>query len=226
MNYGSNRTRNSQNGGIRRGLYLGRFQILHNGHLHVLKHIDQEPDIDEILINIGSSQYSRTNKSFEAPWIINPFSYEERKALVDRSLQGEITKPYKIIALQDQHYCPSWIASVFHANPEFHVFFSNTARERDLFEERGIESRGIPIKDKFHAQIIREMIAYGDDFSQYVPKGVVEVVRERDLSRILREFYAEHAEEIDEVHAMQRKLGIACYADLFGEKDIRKQIGD
>ena len=93
-----------------------------------MKHIDQQPDIDEILINIGSTQYSRFNKSWEAPAVINPFTYEERKALIDGALRGEVDKPYRILGLQDQHNCEQWIQQVFYVNPEFHVFFSNTQK--------------------------------------------------------------------------------------------------
>jgi nicotinamide-nucleotide adenylyltransferase len=210
---------------IKRGLYLGRFQIFHNGHLHIIKHISQQPDIDEVLINIGSSQYNQENKSPEAPWIINPFSFEERKELIDRSIKNELETPYKIIGVQDHHYCPSWIQQVKYSNPNFQVFFSNTRKEINLFEKQGFETRRVPIKDKFHAQIIREMIAYEDDFSQYVPKGVVEVVEEFGLVKKLRDFYIKHKEEIAYVHNLQKEKNITSYVDMFGDEKVKQMLG-
>ena len=51
-------------------LYLGRFQIFHKGHLEYAKFIDADPDVGEIVITVGSAQYSRLNKHPDLPWIL------------------------------------------------------------------------------------------------------------------------------------------------------------
>ncbi|HDM88409.1 MAG TPA: nicotinamide-nucleotide adenylyltransferase, partial [Candidatus Bathyarchaeota archaeon] len=43
---------------MRRGLFIGRFQPPHLGHLHAIKQALEE--CDELIIVIGSSQYSHT----------------------------------------------------------------------------------------------------------------------------------------------------------------------
>jgi cytidyltransferase-like protein len=60
------------------GLYIGRFQPFHKGHLSmVLEALDR---CDKLIIAIGSAQESGTEK--------NPFTFELRKELIRRSLWG------------------------------------------------------------------------------------------------------------------------------------------
>ena len=51
-----------------KALYIGRFQPFHKGHLKILQKLAKK--YDEIIIGIGSSQYSNT--------LENPFTSEER----------------------------------------------------------------------------------------------------------------------------------------------------
>jgi len=43
---------------VRRGLFVGRFQPFHKGHLKAMKDILEK--VDELVIVVGSSQYSHT----------------------------------------------------------------------------------------------------------------------------------------------------------------------
>ena len=57
----------------KRGLFLGRFQPFHLGHLDVIKQALKM--VDELVIVIGSAQYSHT---FE-----NPFTDSEREEMIE-----------------------------------------------------------------------------------------------------------------------------------------------
>lgn len=59
------------------GLYIGRFQPFHKGHLLVVRKALE--DCNTLVIAVGSSQENRTKK--------NPFTYEERKLMIERSCQ-------------------------------------------------------------------------------------------------------------------------------------------
>ena len=48
---------------VKRGVFIGRFQPFHNGHLEAIKKLLIE--VDELIIMIGSSQYSH---SFDNPF--------------------------------------------------------------------------------------------------------------------------------------------------------------
>jgi len=184
----------------RRGLIVGRYQMFHKGHLNIIKFMENEPDLDEIIIGIGSSQYDRNNKHIEMPWITNPFTFDERKELVNEAVKDEIKKPYQILAILDQHDHERWVKYVIHIMPEFDYFYTNTKREKELFEKHGYEVRGIPIRDPFHAQTIREMIAMSEDVEEYVPPGVIRFLHNMNGAKIIEELYREHGEEMIEVH--------------------------
>ncbi|HLN89981.1 MAG TPA: adenylyltransferase/cytidyltransferase family protein, partial [Candidatus Binatia bacterium] len=53
---------------VNRGLYVGRFQPFHLGHLDAIKYVLKE--VDELVIVIGSAQYSHNSN--------NPFTAGER----------------------------------------------------------------------------------------------------------------------------------------------------
>ena len=59
---------------VNRGLYVGRFQPFHLGHLGAIKEVLKE--VDELAIVIGSAQYSH-NPS-------NPFTAGERLVMIRR----------------------------------------------------------------------------------------------------------------------------------------------
>ena len=75
------------------GLYVGRFQPFHNGHLSVVR--EALKHCDRLIIAVGSSQESRTKK--------NPFTFEERRELIWRSLKG-LNDRVLIIPLPDREY--------------------------------------------------------------------------------------------------------------------------
>ena len=58
------------------GLYIGRFQPFHKGHLSVVREALEH--CDRLVIAIGSAQESRTKK--------NPWTFEERRKFIWRSL--------------------------------------------------------------------------------------------------------------------------------------------
>jgi nicotinamide-nucleotide adenylyltransferase len=57
---------------VYRGLYVGRFQPFHLGHLDAIKYTLKE--VDELVIVIGSAQYSHNAN--------NPFTAGERLVMV------------------------------------------------------------------------------------------------------------------------------------------------
>lgn len=60
------------------GLYIGRFQPFHKGHRSVV--VEALTKCDKLVIAIGSSQESGTER--------NPFNYEFRKMIIERSMCG------------------------------------------------------------------------------------------------------------------------------------------
>src|SRR5659263_82481 len=61
---------------VNRGLYVGRFQPFHLGHLDAIKYALKQ--VDELVIVIGSAQYSHNAN--------NPFTAGERLVMVRQAL--------------------------------------------------------------------------------------------------------------------------------------------
>lgn len=84
---------------------IGRFQPIHNGHLSTLLHALSIAD--DVLILIGSSFQPRTIK--------NPFTFDERKQMIDSSLRSAGVDPmrYRIEPIRDFLYEDTkWAAQV------------------------------------------------------------------------------------------------------------------
>lgn len=175
---------------MRRAVYIGRFQVLHLGHLDVLKFIDAQPDVDEIAVVIGSTQYDHRTKHPDAPWAVNPFSVDERRALVEAALSGQLGKPWRVHCVPDTHDCATWIAGVLAATGPVHVLFSATRKERELFMAHGVEARTFPRGRPFHAGTIRERMAAGEAWADAVPPAAAAVLRGLGCEARLRELVA------------------------------------
>jgi nicotinamide-nucleotide adenylyltransferase len=173
---------------MKRAIYLGRFQMFHLGHLDVLDHIDREPDVGELVIVIGSTQYDWRKKSPEWPWANNPFTYEERREMISRSVN--VRKPWSIVGVPDTHEHESWFAGLCSGVGEFARLYSSDQRERAFFEAHGKEARNFPRKYAFHAGSIRRRAADGVDVAELVPEGTRAVLEKIDIRERMDRLYA------------------------------------
>jgi len=71
---------------MNRALFIGRFQPFHNAHLIDIKNVLK--DVDEVIIAIGSSQEKNT--------LENPFSYNERKQMMNTLKKHKIIRRRKV----------------------------------------------------------------------------------------------------------------------------------
>src|SRR6266700_8062812 len=65
------------------GLYVGRFQPFHLGHLQAIKYILGR--VDDLIILVGSAQHSHTHE--------NPFTAVERITMIRRALKDAKIDP-------------------------------------------------------------------------------------------------------------------------------------
>ena len=151
-----------------KALFVGRFQPFHNGHLRVLKTVYK--DFDEIIIGIGSSQYSNT--------LENPFTAEERKEMIEKTLDRECIKNYKIYFIPDIHNYPKWVSHVESIVPKFDVVISNNLLTSKLFSEKGYIVRNTPLfeREKYSGREIRRRMLEGREWKNLVPKQVVDII--------------------------------------------------
>ena len=166
---------------ISRGLYVGRFQPFHLGHLDAINYVLKK--IDELVIVIGSAQYSHNSK--------NPFTAGERLVMVRRALleAGVDYSKLWIVPVPDVHLHMLWVSAVEGYTPKFNMLYSNEPLTRRLFTEAGYQVKNIPLFDRkqYMSTIVREKMAEGDSWKELVPKSVVDFVLEIDGINRLRE---------------------------------------
>jgi nicotinamide-nucleotide adenylyltransferase len=169
---------------VKRGLFVGRFQPFHKGHLKPLKDILEK--LDELVIVVGSSQYSHK--------IDNPFTAGERITMIRRALEEEEIAPsrYWIISVPDVHVHMTWVSHLVGYTPKFTVVYSNAPLTRRLFVEAGYKVEPVPFhkREVYSATEIRKRMLNGQNWEQLVPNSVVQFIKEisgveriRDLAK-------------------------------------------
>lgn len=158
---------------IHRGLFLGRFQPFHNGHLSVVQEMLSSDDIDEVLIGIGSAQEANTIK--------NPFSAAERFEMIHNTIVQECTidKPIHIIPIMDIHDNYKYISYLGTILPKFSVYYGSNDLMLRLCDNAGISTVSIKYDDKLHrsGSWIRQNIQSNKlDWRDYVPEGTVRYI--------------------------------------------------
>ena len=166
---------------VYRGLYVGRFQPFHLGHLDAIKYALKE--VDELVIVIGSAQYSHNAN--------NPFTAGERLVMVRQALLEARVDNSKlwIVPVPDVHLHMLWVSAVEGYTPKFSVLFSNEPLTKRLFMEAGYEVRNIPLFERkvYSSTFVREKMAKDDSWTDLVPKSVADFILEIDGVNRLRD---------------------------------------
>ncbi len=163
----------------KRGLYVGRFQPFHMGHLSAIKEVLTE--VEELVIIIGSAQYSHNFN--------NPFTAGERLVMVRTALEesGVDSKRVWIVPVPDVHLHMMWVSSVEGYTPHFNVVYSNEPLTRRLFTESGYKVKPIRFfeRKEYSSTEIREKMVKGQNWQKLVPKSVATFIKEIDgLNRL------------------------------------------
>ncbi len=146
-------------------LFIGRFQPFHLGHLDALKQISE----NEIIIGIGSSQYSNTEE--------NPYSFVERKEMIEMILKDIPNKNIKIIAIPDIQDPPNWVEHVKNLVPNFDAVYTGNDFVAELFQDKNYSVKPILLNKKISGTEIRQMIKEKNiTWKNLVPEEIVELL--------------------------------------------------
>ena len=166
---------------IDRGLYVGRFQPFHKGHLEAIKEVLDE--IKELVIVIGSAQYSHN--------IHNPFTAGERLVMIRRALQaaGLDNSRLWIVPVPDVHLHMLWVSALEGYTPRFNIVYSNEPLTRRLFTEAGYKVKSIKFFERkvFTSTLVRERMLEDQNWTTLVPQSVAEFINEIDGVNRLRD---------------------------------------
>ena len=145
-----------------RALFIGRFQPFHNGHLHVAKGISKK--FDEIIVGIGSSQGKNTEE--------NPFSFNERKQMVSKTLKSNKIKSFRIYPVPDLYNDYKWTNYIIDNLPKFEVAYSGNPWTIRCFKKHKIKCRKIKLFKGISSTKIRESIKNNKNWEKFVPKEI------------------------------------------------------
>lgn len=152
------------------GLFIGRFQPFHLGHLATVKFALKQ--VKHLYIIVGSSQ-----KSYESR---NPFTAGERIVMIRNTLNEEKIDPsrYLIIPVPDASGHAVWTAYIDQVVPNYEIVFSNDKLTLQLFREKGVNTIEAPLLDRpqYSATEVRKRILEGSDWKELVPRSVAKLV--------------------------------------------------
>jgi nicotinamide-nucleotide adenylyltransferase len=166
-----------------RGLYVGRFQPFHLGHIDAIKNVLKE--VEEIVIVIGSAQYSHK--------FSNPFTSGERLVMIRNALEEAEVDFARVwvVPVPDVHLHMMWVSAVEGYTPKFHVVYSNEPLTRRLFTEAGYKVKPIPFFERqfYSSTIVREKMLADDSWRTLVPKSVADFIAEIDGINRIRDLH-------------------------------------
>jgi len=154
------------------GLFVGRFQPFHKGHLATVKFALGK--VDKIVIVVGSAQKSHEHR--------NPFTAGERIRMIKESLDSEKIDTTKvlIIPVPDVDVHSLWTHQVDMLVPKYDVVFANDSFTLLLFRERGVKTEEAPLVERSEMQAteIRKRMVSDGKWQDLVPIPVVKIVEE------------------------------------------------
>jgi len=165
---------------MRRGLFIGRFQPFHKGHLHVIKLALKE--VDELIVGIGSTQLN-----YE---IDNPFTCGERLQMIREALREEniSSDKYWLVPIPDIYNNYVWVSHVESLCPSFQVVYGGNTHTLKLFEDAGYQVKKVEIygSGEFSGTEIRKKMLKGESWEEYVPSAVANFIKKiKGVERIL-----------------------------------------
>ena len=163
---------------VKRGLMIGRFQPFHIGHLKSIEQILNE--VDEIIIAIGSAQYSHSMN--------NPFTAGERVMMVHAALREynfDLSRVF-IIPVTDTNDNRIWVAHLVSCVPYFDVAYSHNPLVKRLLAERNITVSSTELFNRptYSATMVRKRLLNNDNWKELVPKSVAKIIT--DISGVER----------------------------------------
>ena len=163
-----------------RGIFLGRFQPFHKGHLWAIKEALKK--VDELIILIGTADESRTSK--------NPFTAEEREEMINLTLKQENIQNYIIVKLDDIPDDNLYANYVKQHTKKFDIVFAyENAFVASLFEQAGFKVERQPRYKDFEGVLIRKLIFENKPFEHLLPQAIIDWLEKNNGLNLIKDHY-------------------------------------
>jgi nicotinamide-nucleotide adenylyltransferase len=155
------------------GLFIGRFQPFHKGHLATVKFALGK--VEQLVIVVGSAQKSHEPR--------NPFTAGERIRMIKESLDVDRETDVRrilIIPVPDTDVHSLWTHQVDMLVPKYDIVFANDLFTLMLFQEKGVRAIEAPLyrRSEMMATEIRRRMAAEEIWEDLVPTPVSKVINE------------------------------------------------
>jgi nicotinamide-nucleotide adenylyltransferase len=153
------------------GLFVGRFQPFHKGHMAVVQGMMKV--CDQVIVGMGSSQFSRTD--------FNPFTADERRQMIGSAIEesGLDLEKFTLVELPDLPADAGWVDSVLKITGPVTKVWSGNEHTKKLFEAAGVPVQNISPVPGISATAIRGSIVKADGvWHKQVPKEVLDWIVE------------------------------------------------
>ncbi len=150
---------------MKRGLFIGRFQPFHLGHLQDIKNALKE--VDELVIGVGSIDEEHTKE--------NPFTVKERIEVIDLVLPANEISNYTVYPIPDFGDDKKWVEHIETLVPKFDVVYTGNKWTEKCFKSK-YEIKNVDILKGISATIIRNRMLNNKDWQSLVPKEVVDYI--------------------------------------------------
>lgn len=151
---------------MKRGLFIGRFQPFHLGHLKDIQ--DALKEVDELIIGVGSSNENKTKE--------NPFTFEERVKMIDSVLLKKNIMGYAIFPIPDFNEDSKWVQHIEKNLPKFDAVYTGNEWTERCFKKFGYNVKKVNMIDGVSSTVIRDMIAKGKEWKKLVPKEAFDFI--------------------------------------------------
>jgi len=123
----------------------------------------------EKVIVIVNAQYNGTKE--------NPYTFEQRKIMIEKTLSGELKNKYRIVAIPDVHSNDLWVDHVLNIVGELSDVYTGNELVKELFLAKKFQVKPVKIYKNITATKIRSLLRQGDEnWREMVPKALVEIL--------------------------------------------------
>lgn len=153
------------------GVYVGRFQPFHNGHLGcIIRALNQ---VEQLSIIIAGPS---------TPNLDNPYSFEERERMIKETLNPLFeSERCKIYYQKDKPTDQQWMEEIFSQVPEFQILFSNNENTVNVIKRfhNNCKIGDLPKvnMDHYSGTNIRMKILRNEKWRHLVPSATFEVLQ-------------------------------------------------